>query len=102
MFSRALELKKVRSSEDTVSSTVTAKKVVKSLPKTSKIVPKAEKVRKDFFGRVIEAKKVDPGSTSLETSTSTESKSELFGVYYKFKEGFSNAVRRNLKIKQIL
>lgn len=31
-----------------------------------------------------------------------EGNTEASGIYYKFKEGFSNAVRRTRKIKQVL
>ncbi|XP_018496429.1 chromosome transmission fidelity protein 18 homolog [Galendromus occidentalis] len=103
MFSRTLELQKVRSSEDSVTSTVRAKKVTKSLAQVSKPAIQPERVRKDFFGRVIKKKSLSDESPSQQTEREQEeAKSESYSVYYRFKEGFSNAVRKNLKIKQIL
>jgi len=53
-----------------------------------------ERVATDFFGRAI---KIDPAK--LEQKANETVKSD---IWFKFKEGYSNAVRRNIKMKDIM
>lgn len=62
---------------------------------TAKPVDIKPVVATDFFGRVI---KVDP-TMQLKKSEGDLVKSD---IWFKFKEGYSNAVRRNVKIKNFL
>ncbi|OQR79279.1 chromosome transmission fidelity protein 18-like [Tropilaelaps mercedesae] len=118
MFSREIELQKIRQANEVVSKGIRKKSLGDSA--ASKSNPSLdsknlEKPRRDFFGRIIQSKvkhghdqgtvvKPDGEDRSLTGSTEQIDKdgSESSGVYYKFKEGFSNAVRRTLRIKQIL
>lgn len=67
--------------------------------KPRKLEIKEEKVAKDFFGRVI----VIPDATD-EDGGSRENRDveEAAKVWYKFNEGFSNAVRNPLYVRDFL
>ena len=54
-------------------------------------------VGRDFFGRKI---KVDPAKKKDENDKNSEILSS--DIWFKFKEGFNNAVRRNVKMKDLL
>jgi len=54
-----------------------------------------ERVATDFFGRAI---KVDPAALERKK----ENQIIKSDIWFKFKEGYSNAVRRNLKIKELM
>ena len=61
-----------------------------------------ERVPVDFFGRKIE--KSETSKTSTSGSGNGINKGELVfsDVWFKFKEGFNNAVRRNIRVKDLL
>jgi len=61
----------------------------------AKHVDDSKKVATDFFGRVV---KVDPNKPAA-TVTNDIIKSD---IWFKFKEGYSNAVRRTVKIKDLI
>lgn len=54
----------------------------------------AEKVPVDFFGRPIASSKSKP-TANLQTETDGILSSD---VWFKFKEGYNNAVRRNIRV----
>ncbi|XP_012153108.2 chromosome transmission fidelity protein 18 homolog [Megachile rotundata] len=67
----------------------------------NKIEPKTKEIKyKDFFGRIIT---VDQNKQKKSDNESINSHSFLtkHGVWYKYKEGFSNAVRRTIKMKEL-
>jgi len=58
-----------------------------------------EIVEKDFFGRVISRKKI--ASPPKEISPGKKQRAANHPVYFKFHQGFTNAVRRNVYIKDL-
>eukprot|EP00043_Microstomoeca_roanoka_P014073 m.138608 g.138608 ORF g.138608 m.138608 type:complete len:933 (+) comp15918_c0_seq3:100-2898(+) len=56
------------------------------------------KVRRDFFGRIIQEKQAHETPSQAETST----KPKLSAVIFKFHEGSSNAVRRPVRLRDLL
>jgi len=73
-----------------------SKKTTSHLQKlAAKPVDIKERVATDFFGRVI---KVDPAKLQKKK----ENEIIKSDIWFKFKEGYSNAVRRNLKIKELM
>ncbi|XP_022687359.1 chromosome transmission fidelity protein 18 homolog isoform X2 [Varroa jacobsoni] len=119
MFSREIELNKIRQTNEVVSRGTRRKSPEVSAVKKSKpqldMMKDSEKPRKDFFGRLIQPKLKQESSDEMTAHAShngqrlkevvgkeAEGNTEASGIYYKFKEGFSNAVRRTRKIKQVL
>lgn len=72
-------------------------------PKSVSVVPE-EVVVRDFFGRII--KKKTPEAKPKQSGDAEEKKKKRnvlsTDVWFHFKEGFSNAVRRNVKIQDFL
>ncbi|XP_078042301.1 chromosome transmission fidelity protein 18 homolog [Augochlora pura] len=60
-----------------------------------------ENVRKDFFGKVITVKQ-DQQQELDDGSNNSRNFLRRRGIWYKYKEGFSNAVRRKLKMINLL
>ncbi|XP_033340311.2 chromosome transmission fidelity protein 18 homolog isoform X1 [Megalopta genalis] len=60
-----------------------------------------ETVHKDFFGRIITVKQ-DKQKESDKESNNTRNFLKKHGIWYKYKEGFSNAVRRKIKMISLL
>ncbi|KAG7211889.1 hypothetical protein KM043_011100 [Ampulex compressa] len=74
---------------------------------TKKPIQLKEEVYKDFFGRPIIVKekskdkeKLSPGSDK--SSFHMRETLTKYGVWYKYKEGFSNAVRRNVLMEELI
>ncbi|XP_048576274.1 chromosome transmission fidelity protein 18 homolog isoform X2 [Nematostella vectensis] len=68
---------------------------------TTKVMVKEEKVALDFFGRPIkrkEPKNAGKGSDGKKE----ESKCAAQEIWFRFNEGYSNAVRKNIKIQELL
>jgi len=63
---------------------------------TPKPIVIKERKAMDFFGRVIEV------SEKMKKSTVVNNEIVKTDVWFRFKEGFSNAVRRNVKMKDLL
>jgi len=73
-----------------------SKKTTSHLQKLSaKPMEIKERVATDFFGRAI---KVDPAKLQKKK----ENEIVKSDIWFKFKEGYSNAVRRNLKMKELM
>ncbi|KAF7992568.1 hypothetical protein HCN44_004912 [Aphidius gifuensis] len=75
------------------------------------IVPVKKKLMGDVFDNFLRKPPTKPAATTTTTDTSPLKKKldvkyrsfiKTHGVYYKYKEGFSNAIRRNIKIDDIL
>lgn len=104
LIAREIELEKMRKSDssavqDARQSAVAANSTsgVPTLKPAPQIVEQP-RVSVDFFGRVIEkavVTKVAEPTVVKNTSASTQ-------VWYQFKEGFSNAVRRTVRMKDLL
>jgi len=106
LIQREIELEKMRKIEnslqqmaiDTEKKSSTKGKQVKKTDKLQPIAVKHEKTKPmlDFFGREIVRPK--------DTGQKKEKKSSLINtqVWYKFNEGYSNAVKRTVKIKDFL
>lgn len=104
LIAREIELEKMRKSDssevqDARQSAVAANSTsgVPALKPAPKIVEQP-RVSVDFFGRTIEkavVTKVAEPTVVKNTSASTQ-------VWYQFKEGFSNAVRRTVRMKDLL
>lgn len=104
LIAREIELEKMRKSDssevqDARQSAVAANSTsgVPALKPAPKIIEQP-RVSVDFFGRVIEkavVTKVAEPTVVKNTSASTQ-------VWYQFKEGFSNAVRRTVRMKDLL
>lgn len=68
----------------------------KSEEKSEPLVKKPFEPQKDFFGRVV------PATSKTEFLPKVEQKnSETIKTWYRYNEGFSNAVRRNIRIKAL-
>ncbi|KAK4470345.1 hypothetical protein MN116_005908 [Schistosoma mekongi] len=75
-----------------------------SIQKPEHAITKSSKVKKDFFGRII-CDKVKSLNTVNTTEAGCVDKSEsiLSGdIYYRFKEGYTNAVRRPVTMREFL
>ena len=57
-----------------------------------------EHVPVDFFGRRIQPKKIDLATEAIQKANEIVSSD----VWFKFKEGYNNAVRKNIKMKDLL
>lgn len=68
----------------------------RSASKPSTPLPQAKKQRRDFFGRPIEES--DVSSKQSKASAPKEVTSPPF--WYRYNEGYSNAVRREVRMKQ--
>ncbi|KAJ7390212.1 hypothetical protein OS493_026722 [Desmophyllum pertusum] len=119
LISREIELEKMRRAEkaltahvhvDVSSPVVTArgsKKPEETKPKkpvvvlsldTRKAKPRETKPALDFFGRPVKVKpKLTEGNTS---SQAPQAKPSL--IWFRFNEGYSNAVRKNVKVQEFL
>jgi len=65
---------------------------------TSKARPRETKPALDFFGRPVKAKpQPTEGTAGAQTS---QSKPSL--IWFRFNEGYSNAVRKNIKVQEFL
>jgi len=71
--------------------------------KTQQLVCVEQPVLRDFFGRPV-SKKTEATSPirSPHKGHKQEEEEAKFDVYYKFHEGFTNAVRRNVYVKDFL
>lgn len=104
LIAREIELEKMRKSDssevqDARQSAVAANSTsgVPTLKPAPKIVEQP-RVSVDFFGRVIEKAVV----TKVAEPTVVKNTSASPQVWYQFKEGFSNAVRRTVRMKDLL
>lgn len=106
IIARELELEKMRKSDavqEQRARNPTAASVstggVPTLEPAPKIVEPSSRASVDFFGRVIEkpvsTEVTEPTAVGNTTISSTQ-------VWYQFKEGFSNAVRRTVRMKDLL
>ncbi|XP_050052754.1 chromosome transmission fidelity protein 18 homolog [Dermacentor andersoni] len=105
LIARELEVEKMRksdSSEVPVARHSTTAPVstggIPALKPAQKIIEPPARVFVDFFGRVIEK----PVVTTVTEPTSAGSIIPATQVWYQFKEGFSNAVRRTVRMKDLL
>ncbi|TNN20940.1 Chromosome transmission fidelity protein 18 isoform 1 [Schistosoma japonicum] len=74
-----------------------------SIQKAEHAITKSSKVKKDFFGRIISDKVKSPNTVNTIEGCSDKSESILSGdIYYRFKEGYTNAVRRPVTMKEFL
>ncbi|XP_056018073.1 chromosome transmission fidelity protein 18 homolog [Ostrea edulis] len=108
LISREIGLERLRRNETPVLSSKEAKK---NLDKDSDFVPnhlqkleakpvmsKEEMVERDFFGRIIKRK-----TPEAKKENEKEKKNVLnTDIWFHFTEGFSNAVRRNVRVKDFL
>ncbi|XP_064457056.1 chromosome transmission fidelity protein 18 homolog [Ornithodoros turicata] len=102
LIARELELEKMRRSDAPETSTG---RVAPPKPAVATTVTKPRPAVKeeplkpavDFFGRLIQKKEVE--STSQASGTASSHSSQ---VWYQFKEGYSNAVRRTVRMKDLL
>ena len=95
--------------------TITAMKkqmsaIIKKMAAAKKCVTKT-KVARDFFGRVIQTKTLAPKTQAEQEKSDLESEnrkkeSKLLvkssKVWFKFQQGYSNAVKRNVKIGEFV
>jgi hypothetical protein len=74
------------------------KRLSSASSKPSNPIPASKRPRKDFFGRVIDDSKIqaDKGTDRLSEKTQAAS------FWYKYNEGYSNAVRREVKMKHFM
>lgn len=105
LIARELEVEKMRKSDSVEEqharrSTAAAVSTggVPTLNPAPKIVEQPARVSVDFFGRVIEKAVV----TNVTEPTSVGNATSSAQVWYQFKEGFSNAVRRTVRMKDLL
>ncbi|CAK9798019.1 Chromosome transmission fidelity protein 18 homolog [Anthophora quadrimaculata] len=94
--------KKSTESKDNAGETKDASSVSNVTEKIKKVEEKAKEiVYKDFFGRIVT---ITPDKQNKSNKESTTSRDFLtkHGVWYKYKEGFSNAVRRTVIMQELL
>jgi len=72
--------------------------LTQTIPEKRKAIPVGPVVKRDFFGRIIAVIEDDPLTAGSDTSAPT---SQMPAMTYRFNEGFSNAVRRTLRIKDL-
>ncbi|XP_018651946.1 putative chromosome transmission fidelity factor [Schistosoma mansoni] len=119
-IARELEIERVRRSESMINRDVNKSEVCNDITKLnskpslenlmdtesqkSKLIgTKSSKVKKDFFGRVINDK-MNISNTANTTEDCGEQGEFIVDrdIYYRFKEGYSNAVRRPVTMKEFL
>ncbi|CAH8561952.1 unnamed protein product [Schistosoma intercalatum] len=119
-IARELEIERVRRSESMINRNVNKSEACNATTKSdskpslenlmdnvsqkSKLIgTKSSKVKKDFFGRIIN-EKMNISSTVNTTEDCGEQRESIVDrdIYYRFKEGYSNAVRRPVTMKEFL
>lgn len=76
---------------------VPSEKLVPAKRKEVPVVAKA--VKRDFFGRIVAV--IEEPETNQSSSADQQPASKNLKLCYRFNEGFSNAVRRNIRIKDL-
>lgn len=105
LIARELEVEKMRRSDVSEtpvvrsSSTGAAATSWSPKPAAAKIAEQPARACVDFFGRVIQKPLAAPVAAASSTTCAARPPSQ---VWYQFKEGFSNAVRRTVRIKDLL
>lgn len=101
LIARELELEKMRRSDAPSPSTGKAHAAILAATTTAKprttVKEEPLKPAVDFFGRVIQKAQAE---TSSQVSSAASSHSSQ--VWYQFKEGYSNAVRRTVRMKDLM
>ena len=97
---KELEVIEEEKSQTTSASPATKKELPNHLRQKLEIkqVEVKEHVPVDFFGRRIQPKKIDLVKEAIEKANEIVSSD----VWFKFKEGYNNAVRKNIKMKDLL
>lgn len=103
LIAREIEIEKMRMAERSMYSNMSGdvgSHVIPNHKQTLAPRPIAEQSgpERDFFGRVIQKKAVPNEQKAVEEKKDTFTKE----IWFHFKEGFSNAVRRNVKIQDLL
>lgn len=106
LIARELELEKMRRSDisaktaprNSGSAAGAAPSEALAAQPAPKVVEQPTRPSVDFFGRAIQ----QPTVTAVPESSSAVKVSSSSQVWYQFKEGFSNAVRRTVRIKDLL
>ncbi|CAL1547262.1 unnamed protein product [Lymnaea stagnalis] len=115
MIAREIDLEKMRRSESSVPKSVEPVTVEKKEAKPSSSLPNhlkkleaksvaPEKPSFNFFGNFVKTKRERPAVKEDAEPKQDISKKDLLDtlIWFHFKEGFSNAVRRNVKVQDLL
>ncbi|XP_071946299.1 chromosome transmission fidelity protein 18 homolog [Antedon mediterranea] len=111
MIAREIEVEKLRRTEEVIPIKKPAEKEKQAATKKKPVVPRhlkklqpkklveeEDKPATDFFGRVITKKVLSTDATTGGSVTNKSSSS----LWYKFNEGFTNAIRKNIYIQELL
>ncbi|CAH8516568.1 unnamed protein product [Schistosoma turkestanicum] len=119
-IARELEIERVRRSESMINrnfnkpdvcntftksnSKLSEENLMDTLSQKSKLIgTKSSKMKKDFFGRIINDKMNVSGDVNTTEDCGDQKESIIDrDIYYRFKEGYSNAVRRPVTMKEFL
>lgn len=97
LIAREIQLEKMRRTESASGTIVQKPEPSHKQKLTAKPITEEEKPIKDFFGRVIKKKTPEPKQKKVEKKNVLTT-----DIWFHFKEGYSNAVRRNVRIQDFL
>ena len=74
----------------------------KKATKVEQIQAQAVKVKRDFFGRIIKEARPTSAGEGAQKAKATTAEDEAGRVWVSFHEGFSNAVRKPITLKELM